>query len=104
MPEYNEPHIWTGRAHQPQPGRFVDTRIDAHPAVAEFGGLEAHVTVTENAGGEYLGWVDAGCEDDPPVMIQHEKIFEISFPYGSAAEVRAGRGSIVRLSVTAAEV
>lgn len=55
------------------------------------------VTVTEDAEGTHLGWI--ATEEPAPRMILRREIFEIQFPYGSKAEVEAGRGRVVRLSI-----
>lgn len=55
------------------------------------------VTVSESPGGEFLGWIATG--EESPRMIQPVRLFEMQFPYGSRAEVRAGRGKVVRLDV-----
>lgn len=60
------------------------------------------VEVIESSDGTHLGWIDAEDElegDDTPVMIQHEKIFNIQFPYGWQAEAKHGRGRAVRLTI-----
>jgi hypothetical protein len=55
------------------------------------------VLVTADDEGDYLGWVEAGKSE--PVMIQHREIFNIQFPYGYQAEVRAGHGEAVGLRI-----
>lgn len=55
------------------------------------------VEVYEDKEGTMLGWLDKN--DDYPTMIWHKKIFEICFPYGSAAEVAAGKGVVLQLSI-----
>lgn len=55
------------------------------------------VVVTESEAGKWLGWIEKGM--DFPTMIWHEKVFEICFPYGSAIEVKKGRGNVVRLEI-----
>lgn len=55
------------------------------------------VTVTEDPEADYLGWI--GTEDTAPNMIQHKRIFEIQFPYGSKAEVERGRGRVVPVRI-----
>ncbi len=59
------------------------------------------VTVTEDPEGTYLGWLKQG--ESEPVMIQHKRIFEIQFPYGSKVEVERGKGLVVPLSIRANE-
>ncbi len=36
-------------------------------------------------------------------MIQHKRIFEVQFPYGSKVEVERGKGLVVPLSIRANE-
>lgn len=55
------------------------------------------ITVMEDSDGTHLGWIDTGETD--PVMVLDHRIFEIQFPYGSNAEVEAGKGRVVRLSI-----
>lgn len=56
------------------------------------------VTLTETADGPYYGWLRA--DGDEPCMIQQrEKLFDMQFPYGVDAEVKAGKGRVVRLAV-----
>lgn len=55
------------------------------------------VRLTEDPAADYLGWIETG--EDIPVMIHHKKIFDICFPYGSAAEVEKGRGRVVPLRI-----
>ncbi|KXO92900.1 Uncharacterised protein (plasmid) [Tsukamurella tyrosinosolvens] len=99
------PKTWPGFARKGSGGGAPYTGVDV--AIPEdrihFAALNTRVTVTEDPTGDHLGWVRTGHENEPPVMIQHERIFDISFPHGSAEEVRRGHGRIVRLSVSAAE-
>jgi len=55
------------------------------------------VILTESQNGKFLGWIEK--HDTEPVMIWHEKIFEICFAYGSKVEVKAGKGEVVRLEI-----
>ena len=55
------------------------------------------VIVTESDKGKWLGWIETG--ETVPTMIWHDRIFEICFPYGSAIEVKAGKGEVVRLEI-----
>lgn len=55
------------------------------------------VIVTEDPEADHLGWI--GTEDTAPNMIQHKRIFEIQFPYGSKAEVERGRGRVVPVRI-----
>lgn len=65
------------------------------------------VVVRESEDGSYWGWIDSPETQarhrhpfDGPVMIQpHLSLFQMQFPYGPQAEVEAGKGRIVRLSV-----
>ena len=57
------------------------------------------VLLVEDPDGPYYGWLYGS--DRPgrgPVMVQpHPGLFEMQFPYGSAAEVERGAGRVVRL-------
>lgn len=66
-------------------------------AVRMCGGEPVPVTVIEDPAGDQLGWLDT--DATVPVMIQHKRIFDIQFAYGSRAEVEVGHGSIVPLRV-----
>jgi hypothetical protein len=55
------------------------------------------VRLTEDPEGYLLGWQPTG--DGRLIMIEHEKIFAISFAYGPKAEVEAGNGQVVRVRV-----
>lgn len=62
------------------------------------------VTVTVDPDGPYWGWIGSGREETGPTMIQqHEGIFSMQFPYGPAAEEKAGKGRVVRLSIAETE-
>ena len=66
-------------------------------AVRMCGGEPVPVTVIEDPAGDQLGWLDAGAT--VPVMIQHKRIFDIQFAYGSQAEIERGRGATIALRV-----
>jgi len=96
---------WTGY------GRIVTVR-DGTPVYGEFYptkriaamvGLKPviELTATEDANGGYLGWLREG--RDQIALVQREQLFEMQFPYGSKAEVEAGQGEIVRISLTGIE-
>ncbi|SIH20189.1 Uncharacterised protein [Mycobacteroides abscessus subsp. abscessus] len=93
---------WPARAHRPA-AWFTSIYIGADDRVAAIADAEAHVVVTEDPAGEYLGWLDTGRELDPPVLIQHAKVFGVQFVYGLQAELDAAKGTVVRLSVRDAE-
>lgn len=60
------------------------------------------VEVIEDPEGTHLGWIDRDDEvegDDTPVMIQHHRIYDIQFPYGSKAAEEYGKGRTVRLTI-----
>lgn len=56
------------------------------------------VVVKEDKKGEYYGWIDKDATD-PEMIWQGKNIFEMCFAYGSDAEVKKGRGEVVRLSI-----
>lgn len=65
------------------------------------------VTVTEDPDGPYFGWLRAATSwseavTEPSMIQQHEGIFGMQFPYGYEAEVKAGRGRVVKLSIVQA--
>ncbi|MEB3033574.1 hypothetical protein KV113_18625 [Mycolicibacter sp. MYC340] len=95
---------WSGFAHRGGNGVFSGTRIGIPESVIGFAGLDTKVTVIEEPSGEYRGWVYTGREADPPIMIEHARIFDMQFPYGAAAAIGAGEGSAVPLSVIEATV
>ena len=83
---------------------WYDEERDHWSAIGSYFSVRAHgcdapksVVVTEDPDGTHLGWIDTG--ETEPVMILRKEIFEIQFPYGSNAEVEAGRGRVVCLSV-----
>jgi hypothetical protein len=57
------------------------------------------ITLIEDPGGDYLGWIHADEDKPDPVMVLRDRIYEIQFPYGSKAEEDAGRGRTVRLRI-----
>jgi hypothetical protein len=72
------------------------------------------VTVTEVAdgdpGGTHWGWIESEAaaafyrrepHDEPCMIWAFRGAFDVQFPYGPAAEVKAGKGRVVRLRITA---
>lgn len=57
------------------------------------------VTVTIDDGGPYWGWLD-GRGTYPEFIFHRRMLVNMCFTYGPQAEVGAGRGRIVRLTVT----
>ena len=54
--------------------------------------------------GEYLGWLDSeGRHDARVYMVQHEKVFNIQFPYGYKLAEEKGEGIAVPLRVVLVE-
>lgn len=49
--------------------------------------------------GDFLGWLDVEEGNSVPVLVQHRKVFPIQFTYGVQAEVDAGRGIAVGLTL-----
>lgn len=98
-----EPRRWdllAGLREGPDGPEFCDF----HPEewfVRAYGHRDVHeVTLVEDPDGDLRGWVDADQERDPGVvMVQHHRVFEVQFTYGSAAEVEAGKGEVVPLRV-----
>jgi hypothetical protein len=56
------------------------------------------VLVKEDKKGEYYGWIDTNATN-PEMIWKRKNIFEMCFTYGSDAEVKAGRGEVIRLSI-----
>lgn len=62
------------------------------------------VDVAIDSDGDYYGWQNLDKLTEPPVMIyRHPILFNICFPNGVEAEVKAGRGRAVRLRIEAAD-
>lgn len=82
-----------------------------HPRYVEmYGHTEiVPVTLTEDPDGPYYGWMGsesivAGkvwseADTEPQMIQQFEGLFAMQFTYGVEAEVKAGKGRVVRLSV-----
>mgnify|MGYP003394149107 CR=1 FL=1 len=81
---------------------FPDRR---YPEAHADGKTAVEVTVTEDPDGPYWGWLDDPDgghwkPNDYPEFIWHEKMaFDMCFAYGPEAEVKAGKGRIVRLRI-----
>ena len=56
------------------------------------------VEIKEDENGEYYGWVFTGCEKYEMVW-PHKGLFDMQFAYGPEAEVKHGRGRVVRLDI-----
>lgn len=76
--------VWVAVGHY----SYVQMHGCAHPAP---------VLVSEDPDGKYLGWL--GTDRSNPTMILKSNVFEIQFPYGSRAEVKAGKGTVLTLDV-----
>ena len=63
------------------------------------GMLPVPIRLIEDPEGIYLGWLPNNPEETDPLFVQHQRIFNISFPYGYQAEEQAGRGKAVRLRI-----
>lgn len=100
--EQHQRRSWSACAHRAA-AWFTSIHIGADERIAAIADAESRVVVTEDPAGEYLGWLDTGHEEDPPVLIQHAKVFGVQFVYGLQAELDARKGTVVRLSVTAAD-
>lgn len=60
------------------------------------------VELVEDPDGRYWGWIQAGCEEFLPLMIQpHEGMFRMQSPDGFRSDVEHDRGEIVRMSCRA---
>lgn len=82
-------------------GGVVYEHLDPDRRYAESHKLDypiVEVTVAEGEDGPYYGWVDT--DEQVPTMIHaHRILFSMCFPYGVQAEVDAGKGRVVRLTV-----
>jgi hypothetical protein len=58
----------------------------------------ARVKVREAEDGTYYGWQDTGYTGLPEMIWPRRILFEMCFPYGPDAEVKRGRGRIVRMT------
>jgi hypothetical protein len=67
-------------------------------AYAQPGEPVEQVIVTETEDGSYYGWLRTG-ESVPTMIYDHRIPFNMCFPYGVQAEVKAGNGRVVRLTV-----
>lgn len=104
MTEATQPRTWAMYAARKNDGTLVN--FFPHPNIVAMctgkGDEVVPVVLTEDPDGVFAGWVDA--EDGEVSMIERHIIFEIQFPYGSEAEVKRGRGEVVRLRAEEAEV
>lgn len=69
---------------------YVETYGLSHPIV--------QVTVLEDPQGDYWGWLATGAAT-PTMIWPSENLFRVCFPYGPDAEVKAGKGRVVKLRV-----
>ena len=67
-------------------------------AVRMSGQCPIEVVAVEDPDGRYWGWIRTG-EDEPTIIQPHQSSFEVCFPYGVQAEVKAGHGEVVRLDI-----
>lgn len=90
--------MWAGLEDGPDGAYYANPAVDRrYPAMYGHGDIR-RVTVAENTGGPYWGWIDAG--ETVPEMIQpHRSMFEVQFAYGPQAEEKAGKGRVVRLHI-----
>lgn len=97
-----EPRVWQMHGHAADNGTWVAVGAEWWVRIHGYGPPPVPVTVTEDDDGDYMGWIDfKGDEPREPALIQHHRIFEVQFPYGSKAEVEHGRGEAVRLRISA---
>lgn len=70
--------------------------------VKAHGDVPEPVELTEDAAGEYWGWIESGEEPAVLVLVQpHYGMFTMQFHYGPEVEAARGRGEIVRMSCRA---
>lgn len=72
--------------------RFAQAHSTTEPAVP--------VRVVEDPDGDHFGWIATG-EHEPTMIHSHLMGLRICMPYGIDAEVQAGRGRVVTLSICA---
>lgn len=60
------------------------------------------VRLEEDPEGTYWGWLYAD-RDEFTMIFYHQSLVEMCFPYGTAIEVKKGRGRVVQLKVTVLE-
>lgn len=106
MPEDNKSwRMHAGRADERSQRHYQFEHFGDPQYVLAYGHAEAvEVEVVEDPDGAYWGWVDANPRYSPngrPEMIWGWKAaFNMQFTFGPDAEVEAGRGQVVRLSVS----
>lgn len=103
--------MWAGQRtnHGETAPVFVD--VGDHPMYTKMHGHDEplRVLVVEDVEGRYWGWLSnlnrdrntaASYEETPSMIYEHEGIFDMCFPCGYKAEVKANAGRVVRLSIT----
>jgi hypothetical protein len=60
------------------------------------------VRLTEDAAGEYTGWLETGKEDEI-VMLAQRHLFKMQFVYGVEESEKKGHGKAVHLRITELE-
>lgn len=97
-PRVAQKRVWEGYARAGQ-AAFSGATIGIPTESIAFAGLDTAVLISIDPAGAYRGWIATGDEEAVPTMIEHHKIFEVAFPYGSAQAVAAGQGEVVALEV-----
>ncbi len=94
---------WTAFAYDCEPGKDGRGRYRhiGHRHYVKLHGLDdpiVAVTLTEDSQGDYWGWLASDAAE--PSMVWPSKVqFTMCFPYGPEAEVKRGKGKILRLRV-----
>ncbi len=58
------------------------------------------VSAIADIDGDYMGWVEP--QTGRLTMVQHQRIFDVQFPYGPSAAEAAGQGHAVRVRIEVA--
>jgi hypothetical protein len=91
------PRIWRAFASRGHQGRLIN--ITRWRQAIRMSGVPDDevvlVELVEDPDGMYAGWLHTS--EDQIAMVQPRRIFDMQFPYGAEAEVKAGNGQIVYL-------
>jgi hypothetical protein len=108
MATENKPRIWRAFASRGHQGRLIN--IYTWRQALQMSGVPDDeivvVELVEDPDGVYAGWLRTDEEAARGKLQRHEitlvqsrQIFDVQFPYGAEAEVKAGKGQIVYLRV-----
>lgn len=100
MTEMRTWRMYAGRLDGGVPGREFMNFGSEETVRRGYGRVPVLVRLIEDPDGEYYGWIPTG-ETEPTMIQPHPGLFNMQFPYGPEAEVKHGRGEIVRMSCAA---